>query len=46
MPRYEFTAQAERDLEAIVDYTVEQWSSRQAEDYLNGLGKWQLACHV
>lgn len=37
MPRYEFTAQAERDLETIVDYTVEHWGSRQAEDYLNGL---------
>lgn len=37
MLRYEFTAQAERDLEAIVDYTVEHWGSRQAEDYLNGL---------
>jgi toxin ParE1/3/4 len=39
MPRYEFTAQAERDLEAIIDYTLVRWGSRQAEDYLNGLGK-------
>ena len=37
MPHYEFTAQAERDLEAIVDYTVEHWGARQAEGYLNGL---------
>lgn len=37
MPRYDFTAQAERDLETIVDYTVEHWGARQAEGYLNGL---------
>lgn len=37
MPHYEFSAQAERDLEGIVDYTLEHWGSRQAVDYLIGL---------
>lgn len=39
MPRYEFTDQAERDLEAIMDYTLERWGQAQAEDYLDGLEK-------
>lgn len=37
MPRYDFAEQAERDLEAIIDYTLEHWGQRQATDYLNQL---------
>lgn len=37
MPRYDVTEQAERDLEAITDYTREHWGRLQAEDYLDGL---------
>lgn len=37
MPRYEFAEQAERDLEAITDYTLERWGSAQAVKYLDGL---------
>ena len=37
MPHYKFTEQAERDLESIADFTLENWGTRQAEIYLNGL---------
>jgi toxin ParE1/3/4 len=37
MPHYKFTEQAERDLEAITDYTLGNWSHRQADIYLDGL---------
>lgn len=36
MPRYNFTAQAERDLENIIDYTVGHWGQPQAEKYIGG----------
>jgi len=39
MPRYEFTHEAERDLEVITDFTYEQWGRRQAEKYINGLNE-------
>jgi toxin ParE1/3/4 len=29
MPRYKFTEQAERDLDAIVEYTLENWGQSQ-----------------
>ncbi len=37
MPHYEFTDQAEIDLDTITDYTVEHWGKAQAEKYLDGL---------
>lgn len=37
MPQYKFTAQAERDLEAITEYTLDKWGHRQADIYLDGL---------
>ena len=36
-PRYQFTDKAERDLEGIIDYTVQQWGASQADTYLDGL---------
>lgn len=36
-PRYHFTEKAERDLEDIIDYTVQQWGVSQIDTYLNGL---------
>ena len=36
-PRYHFTEKAERDLERIIDYTVERWGASQANTYLDGL---------
>lgn len=35
--RYQFAEKAEGDLEAIIDYTVQQWGASQAEAYLDGL---------
>ena len=35
--RYQFTDKAERDLEGIIDYTVQQWGVSQANTYLDGL---------
>lgn len=37
MAEYRFTEKAERDLEAIIDYTMQQWNARQARIYLDGL---------
>ena len=37
MPHYEFTTEAENDLEAIIDFTLERWGQEQAEKYLDGL---------
>lgn len=37
MVSYRFTAQAECDLEDIVDYTVEHFGSAQAHLYIDGL---------
>ena len=37
MSSYVFTDKAERDLEKIVDYTVEHWGYLQAEQYVDGL---------
>ena len=34
---YQFTEKAERDLEGIIDYTVQQWGASQADTYLDGL---------
>ena len=36
-PRYQFTDKAERDLEGIIDYTVQEWGVSQADAYLDGL---------
>ena len=36
-PRYQFTDNAERDLEGIIDYTVQEWGVSQADNYLDGL---------
>ena len=37
MPSYVFTEKAERDLEKIIDYTVEHWGNLQAIQYINAL---------
>lgn len=37
MPDYKFTEQAERDLDAIIEYTLENWGQSQAVKYLDGL---------
>ncbi|MCI0507989.1 MAG: type II toxin-antitoxin system RelE/ParE family toxin [Gammaproteobacteria bacterium] len=37
MADYKFTKKAERDLEAITDYTLLQWGPLQAYTYLDGL---------
>ena len=37
MQIYKFTDKAERDLEDIIDYTVEHWGKPQAEKYIDGL---------
>jgi toxin ParE1/3/4 len=34
---YKFTAEAERDLEEITDYTLQQWDVAQTLAYLDGL---------
>ena len=36
-PGYQFTDKAERDLESIIDYTVQERSVSQANTYLDGL---------
>jgi len=36
-PGYQFTDNAERDLESIIDYTVQEWGASQANTYLDGL---------
>jgi toxin ParE1/3/4 len=36
-PGYRFTDKAERDLEGIIDYTVQEWGVSQANSYLDGL---------
>lgn len=37
MAEYRFTEKAARDLEVIIDYTLQQWHAHQANNYLNGL---------
>lgn len=37
MPTYKFTALAEQDLAAIVDYTLVTWGAAQAVSYIAGL---------
>ena len=37
MPRYKFTEHAERDLDAIVEHTLENWGQSQAVKYVDGL---------
>ena len=37
MSRYFFTRQAERDLVAIADYTVEHWGKTKAREYLQAI---------
>jgi len=36
-PSYQFTDKAERDLEGIIDYAVQEWGVSQANTYLDGL---------
>ena len=36
-PRFQFTDKAERDLEGIIDHTVQEWGASQANTYLDGL---------
>ena len=36
-PRYRFTEKAERDLEGIIDYTLQEWGVSQANTCLDGL---------
>ncbi len=36
-PGYQFTDKAVRDLESIIDYTVQEWGVSQANTYLDGL---------
>ena len=35
--RYQFTDKAERDLQSIIDYTVQEWGVYKANTYLDGL---------
>lgn len=37
MPSYKFTAHAQKDLQNIVDYTVNNWGDAQADKYIDGL---------
>lgn len=37
MPRYKFTEHAERDLNAIVEHTLENWGQSQAVKFVDGL---------
>ncbi len=37
MASYVFTDKAERDLETIIDFTVERWGTFQAIQYIDGL---------
>ncbi len=37
MASYVFTDKAERDLENIIDYTVERWGTNQARQYIESL---------
>jgi toxin ParE1/3/4 len=37
MPYYEFTDQAETDLDGITDYTINRWGKAQANQYIDGL---------
>jgi toxin ParE1/3/4 len=37
MPHYKFTGQAEHDLDAIVEFTLENWRQSQALKYVDGL---------
>ncbi len=37
MADYKFAEKAERDLEEIIDYTLQQWGALQTQNYLNGL---------
>ena len=37
MPHYEFTDQAEIDLDGITDYTLKRWGKAQASKYIDGL---------
>ena len=36
-PRYQFTDKAERDLEGIVDHTVQEWGASKVNTYIDGL---------
>ena len=37
MPVFDFTDKAERDLEKIIDFTIDQWGASQALKYIQGL---------
>ncbi len=39
MPLYDFTDKAERDLESVIDFTIERWGSLQAVQYIDGFEK-------
>ena len=36
-PHFQFTDTAERDLDGIINYTVQEWGASQANTYLDGL---------
>ena len=36
-PHFQFTDKAERDLDGIINYTVQEWGVSQANTYLDGL---------
>ena len=36
-PHFQFTDKAERDLDGIINYTVQEWGASQANTYLDGL---------
>lgn len=37
MPEYQFTPEANDDLEGIIDFNLERWSKEQAHKYIDGL---------
>ena len=37
MANFYFTEQAEKDLEAIIDFTVQRWGAAQSHDYIDDL---------
>ncbi len=37
MAQYRFSEQAEKDLQCIIDFTLNKWGAKQSNVYLNGL---------
>ena len=37
MKNFDFTDKAERDLEIIIEFTLDQWGKTKANQYINGL---------